>query len=111
VIHYTSEAIMDCLRSRYPVTDDVALYNNKKMANDYFAPRKADPIEEKTGHVELYLDCSGSISSGDIGDMLKIFTDFFAKRKKKMTYGLSCFDTSILSRITVGEDEDPVAKA
>lgn len=105
-----SEAIMDCLRSKYPVADDLALYHNKKLANDYFAPKKADPIEEKTGHIELFVDCSGSISAGDIGDCLKVFTDFFAKRKKKMTYAISCFDTSILSRIEVGEDEDPLQK-
>ena len=105
-----SEAIMDCLRSKYPVADDLALYHNKKLANDYFAPKKADPIEEKTGHIELFVDCSGSISAGDIGDCLKVFTDFFAKRKKKMTYGISCFDTSILSRIEVAEGDDPVQK-
>ncbi len=105
-----SEAIMDCLRSKYPVADDLALYHNKKLANDYFAPKKADPIEEKTGHIELFVDCSGSISAGDIGDCLKVFTDFFAKRKKKMTYGISCFDTSILSRIGVSEEDDPVQK-
>ncbi len=105
-----SEAIMDCLRSKYPVADDLALYHNKKLANDYFAPKKADPIEEKTGHIELFVDCSGSISAGDIGDCLKVFTDFFAKRKKKMTYGISCFDTSILSRIEVNEGDDPVQK-
>ena len=105
-----SEAIMDCLRSRYPVADDLALYHNRKLANDYFAPRKADPIEEKTGHLELFIDCSGSISAGDIGDCLKVFRDFFAKRKKNMTYGISCFDTGILSRIEAGEGEDPVEK-
>jgi hypothetical protein len=105
-----SEAIMDCLRSRYPVADDLALYHNRKLANDYFAPRKADPIEEKTGHLELFIDCSGSISAGDIGDCLKVFRDFFAKRKKNMTYGISCFDTAILSRIEAGEGEDPVEK-
>lgn len=105
-----SEAIMDCLRSKYPVADDLALYHNKKLANDYFAPKKADPIEEKTGHIELFIDCSGSISAGDIGDCMKVFHDFFAKRKKRMTYGISCFDTSILSRIEVTEEEDPVQK-
>jgi hypothetical protein len=36
-----SEALMDNLQSKYPVSDDLALYNNKKLANDYFAPRKA----------------------------------------------------------------------
>lgn len=105
-----SEAIMDCLRSKYPVSDDLALYHNKKLANDYYAPRKADPIKDKTGHIELFIDCSGSISSGDIGDCLKVFTDFFAKRKKKMTYAINCFDTSILSRIEVAEGEDPVER-
>jgi hypothetical protein len=105
-----SEAIMDCLRSKYPVADDLALYHNRKLANDYFAPKKADPIEEKTGHIELFIDCSGSVSAGDIGDCIKVFTDFFARRKKKMTYAISCFDTSILSRITVGEEEDPVQR-
>lgn len=105
-----SEAIMDCLRSKYPVADDLALYHNKKLANDYFAPKKADPIEERTGHIELFIDCSGSISAGDIGDCMKVFHDFFAKRKKKMTYGISCFDTSILSRIEVTGEEDPVQK-
>lgn len=105
-----SEAIMDCLRSKYPVADDLALYHNRKLANDYFAPRKADPIEEKTGHIELFIDCSGSISAGDIGDCMKVFRDFFAKRKKSMTYGISCFDTGILSRIEAGEGEDPVEK-
>jgi len=106
-----SEAIMDCLRSKYPVADDLALYHNKKLANDYFAPKKADPIEEKTGHIELFVDCSGSISAGDIGDCLKVFHDFFARRKKKMTYGISCFDTSILSRVEVTENEDdPIQK-
>jgi hypothetical protein len=43
-----SEAIMDCLRSKYPVADDLALYHNKKLANDYFAPKRPT-IEEKTG--------------------------------------------------------------
>lgn len=105
-----SEAILDCLRSTYPVADDLALYHNKKLANDYFAPKKADPIEEKTGHIELFIDCSGSISAGDIGDCLKVFQDLFAKRKKRMTYGISCFDAAILSRIEVAEDEDPVEK-
>jgi hypothetical protein len=105
-----SEAIMDCLQSKYPVTDDLALYNNKKLANDYFAPRKADPIEEKTGHIELFIDCSGSISAGDIGDCMKVFTDFFKRKKKKMTYGISTFDTSVLTRIEVKEEEDPNAK-
>ena len=105
-----SEALMDCLRSKYPVAADLALYHNKKLANDYFAPKKADPIEEKTGHIELFIDCSGSISAGDIGDCMKVFHDFFARRKKKMTYGISCFDTSILSRMAVTEEEDPVQK-
>ena len=105
-----SEAIMDCLRSKYPVSDDLALYNNKKLANDYYAPRKADPIEDKTGHIELFIDCSGSISAGDIGDCLKVFTDFFAKRKKKMTYAINCFDTAILSRIEVAEGDEPAEK-
>jgi len=105
-----SETIMDCLRSKYPVTDDLALYNNKKLANDYYAPRKAEPIEEKTGHIELFIDCSGSITAGDIGDCLKVFTDFFEKKKKKMTYGVNTFDTSILSRIVVPEDEKPEDK-
>lgn len=105
-----SEAIMDCLRTKFPVADDLALYHNKKLANDYFAPKQADPIEEKTGHIELFIDCSGSITAGDIGNALKVFDDFFKKRKKKMTYGISCFDTSILSRIEVAEDEDPVEK-
>jgi hypothetical protein len=101
-----SEAIMECLQSEYPVTDDVALYNNKKLANDYFAPRNAEPIKEKTGHIELFIDCSGSVSAGDIGNCVKVFTDFFARKKKKMTYCISTFDTSVLSRIKVGEDED-----
>ena len=105
-----SEVIMDCLKSKYPITDDLALYNNKKLANDYFAPRKADPIVETTGHVEMFIDCSGSISAGDIGDCLKVFNDFFTKKKKKMTYGFSTFDTGILSRIIVKEDEDPMVK-
>lgn len=105
-----SEAIMDCLRSKYPVADDLALYNNRKLAYEYFAPRKADPIEDKTGHIELFCDCSGSISAEDIGNCLKVFNDFFAKRKKKMTYAINCFDTSILSRIEVTEEEDPVEK-
>lgn len=105
-----SEALMECLQSKYPVTDDVALYNNKKLANDYYAPRKADPILETTGHIELFIDCSGSISSGDVGDCIKIFTDFFTKKRKKMTYSINTFDTSILSKIDVLEDEDPNVK-
>lgn len=105
-----SEALIDCLQSEYPISDDLALYNNKKLANDYYAPRKGDPIKEKTGHIELFIDCSGSISAGDVGDCLKIFTDFFSKRKKKMTYAINTFDTSILSRIEVNEEEDPNVK-
>jgi len=105
-----SDAIMDCLQSKYPVSDDLALYNNKKLANDYYAPRQAEPVKEKTGHIELFIDCSGSISAGDIGDCMKVFLDFFRKKKKKMTYGISTFDTSILTRIEVGEDEDPTNK-
>jgi hypothetical protein len=105
-----SEAIMECLQSRSPVTDDVALYNNKKLANDYFAPRQAEPIKEQTGHLELFIDCSGSVSAGDIGNCMKVFTDFFARKKKKMTYCINTFDTSVLSRIEVREDEDPNAK-
>ena len=87
-----SEAIMECLQSRYPVTEDVALYNNKKLANDYFAPRPAEPVKEQTGHC------------------MKVFTDFFQRKKKKMTYSINTFDTSILSRIEVREDEDPNGK-
>jgi hypothetical protein len=105
-----SEAIMECLQSKYPVSDDLALYNNKKLANDYFAPKKADPIEEKTGHIELMMDCSGSISAADIANCIKVFTDFFAKKRKKMTYCITTFDTVILSRIDVNEDEDPNEK-
>ena len=105
-----SEAISDCLQSKYPVSDDLALYNNKKLANDYFAPRKADPIVDKTGHIEMFIVCSGSISAGDIGDCVKVFYDFFAKRKRKMTYAISTFDTGIMSRIVVREDENPVDK-
>ena len=105
-----SEAIMECLQSRYPVADDVALYNNKKLANGYFAPRPAEPVKEQTGHIELFIDCSGSVSAGDIGNCMKVFTDFFQRKKKKMTYSINTFDTSILSRIEVREDEDPNGK-